>query len=424
MTILSQAETIRDETTAGANTAERVGTCLVDIAENLDVKADATAAEFGAVIASATAKTTPVDADLVGLSDSAAATVLKKLSWANIKATLKTYFDTLYVAIGATTASIAPSAGRNYVTDAQLVNVQNMLSLNSGILTGGVVTINADTTKFDVTAGTGVIVNWDNPDNPTLTEVSWGAFTAQTIPAMAATYTRIYIDSNGDLVKVSGGADTPASRRNYIVLPLISHSNGSTINAISTNNKRAYEEVEAINDYLKALGPIVNGCLVFANGANLNLNRAAGTFTTLWANSTIDPQDPCNKTMYAATAASFTTAYRNGVGGQVFGAATTSVPVTQYDNGTGTLATMTNNYFTIHRLFLFATGEMTLVYGQFQYSSLTNALDAISSENFIYPPSLMQGRSICSLIVQKGATDLSNTTQARFVNTREVGGYI
>lgn len=39
MTILSQAETIRDETTAGANTAERVGDCLVDIAERLEAPA-------------------------------------------------------------------------------------------------------------------------------------------------------------------------------------------------------------------------------------------------------------------------------------------------------------------------------------------------------------------------------------------------
>jgi hypothetical protein len=39
MTILSQAEAIRDETTARANTAERVGDCLVDIAEAIENKA-------------------------------------------------------------------------------------------------------------------------------------------------------------------------------------------------------------------------------------------------------------------------------------------------------------------------------------------------------------------------------------------------
>jgi len=55
-----------------------------------------TAVTLGAIINGATAKTTPVDADMVGLIDSAASNVLKKLSWANIKATLKTYFDAIY----------------------------------------------------------------------------------------------------------------------------------------------------------------------------------------------------------------------------------------------------------------------------------------------------------------------------------------
>lgn len=47
-------------------------------------------------IHAATGKATPVDADETALLDSAAAYGLKKLTWANFKATLKTYFDTLY----------------------------------------------------------------------------------------------------------------------------------------------------------------------------------------------------------------------------------------------------------------------------------------------------------------------------------------
>lgn len=48
-------------------------------------------------IHAATGKTTPVDADELGLVDSAASNVLKKLTWANLKATLLTYFTTLFV---------------------------------------------------------------------------------------------------------------------------------------------------------------------------------------------------------------------------------------------------------------------------------------------------------------------------------------
>jgi hypothetical protein len=72
--------------------------------------ASATAAAASAVTATtayevnvtaAASKATPVDADLIGLVDSAASNVLKKLTWANLKATVKAYFDTLYAAKGA-----------------------------------------------------------------------------------------------------------------------------------------------------------------------------------------------------------------------------------------------------------------------------------------------------------------------------------
>ena len=69
-------------------------------------------------------KTTPVDADSVALSDSAASGFRKKLTWANLKATLKTYFDSLYAA--------TLGADDNYVTDAEKVKLTNLSGTNSG----------------------------------------------------------------------------------------------------------------------------------------------------------------------------------------------------------------------------------------------------------------------------------------------------
>jgi len=43
-------------------------------------------------------KATPVDADWVTLTDTAAANARKKLTWSGVKATLKGYFDNLYAA--------------------------------------------------------------------------------------------------------------------------------------------------------------------------------------------------------------------------------------------------------------------------------------------------------------------------------------
>lgn len=77
----------------------------------IEAGADKTDAEnVGAAIHGSPAKTTPADSDTVALIDSAASYVLKKLSWSNIKATLKAYFDTLYSAASHTHAAATTSA--------------------------------------------------------------------------------------------------------------------------------------------------------------------------------------------------------------------------------------------------------------------------------------------------------------------------
>ena len=69
--------------------------------DGIEAAADVTdAGNVGSSIHGATAKTTPVDGDTMPLIDSAASNVLKKVTWANIKATLKTYFDGIYQAAG------------------------------------------------------------------------------------------------------------------------------------------------------------------------------------------------------------------------------------------------------------------------------------------------------------------------------------
>jgi len=104
---------VLDATTASFTTADE--TKLDGIEANADVT---DAGNVGSSIHGATAKTTPIDADTMPLIDSAASNVLKKVTWANIKATLKSYFDTLYQAAGTylTSANITQTI-TNGVTD-------------------------------------------------------------------------------------------------------------------------------------------------------------------------------------------------------------------------------------------------------------------------------------------------------------------
>ena len=89
--------TIKGRATAGTGAPEDLSASQVRTILNVAEGADVTnATTVGTAIHGATGKTTPVDADTMPLIDSAASNVLKKVTWANIKATLKSYFDTLY----------------------------------------------------------------------------------------------------------------------------------------------------------------------------------------------------------------------------------------------------------------------------------------------------------------------------------------
>lgn len=84
--------------TGNAGTATKLATARNIDGQSFDGSANITIIAPGTH--AATSKTTPVDADELPIVDSAASNVLKKLTWTNLKATLKTYFDTLYQAAG------------------------------------------------------------------------------------------------------------------------------------------------------------------------------------------------------------------------------------------------------------------------------------------------------------------------------------
>ena len=162
-----------DKTTGGTFTATDANAVKTAV----NSKMDNTAAAEGALIAGSAQKATPIDADQVPISDSAASGILKYLTWANVKSVLKTYFDTLYPSGSGT------SSGTNTGDNAVNSNYSGLVSnaTHTGDATGStaltVVKINGTSLA---SLGTGLLKNTTTTGVPSIAINS-------DLPAMSAT---------------------------------------------------------------------------------------------------------------------------------------------------------------------------------------------------------------------------------------------
>jgi hypothetical protein len=152
--------------------------------DGIEAGADVTdATNVAAAITGSASKTTPVDTDVLPLVDS----VLKKLTWANLKATLKTYFDALYPS-GSGTSTGTNTGDQNLFGTIAVSGQSNVVADGTAdtltLVAGANVTITTDAATDSITiaaagSGGGIGGSTGATDNAVLRADGTGGSTLQ-----------------------------------------------------------------------------------------------------------------------------------------------------------------------------------------------------------------------------------------------------
>jgi len=323
------------------------------------------------------------------------------------------------------------NADTNAFTDAEQSKLSgieagaNVAPLSTGLLNGGVLSIGTDTAKFDISIMVGLIVdNHTDPENPAVTVISEALRDEVTVTNLATqARTFISINSSGTIIQRAIEADA-SEIRDEIALGILVHPNGTSIDTVVNRPVTRVDADLTLIDLARTVGAMnVNGGnIISPNGANLNLDVNAGEQFRVGSNFQTDKQSPNLTTQAADTALTFAYRYQDGSGGFTQDATTTVIDPDQYDDGSGTLAAVANNKFTIQKAHMFASGTIRIQYGQNIYDSLADAEAAAVGEVFNTDPNLLDNALFrASIIVKKGTAALNDVALAKFLIAGKFG---
>jgi hypothetical protein len=287
-------------------------------------------------------------------------------------------------------------------------------TLNTGLISGGRLSINVgDSSKFDISAGSAIIVDKSNPDLVSISLVTWIALVGCTTPYLAtASNTFISLDSSASLV-TSLTELTRTQLENTIRIGRVSHLDNAHITGYMDTPIFYYQDLDLAYFFI-VFGTInFKGGNLSANGSNLHLNHASAILGNWGANSVADIKSPNYITVSAESAFTFVKGYLSADHSTaiIIFPGTTSLDPDHWDDGSGTLASVSGTNFTVQTLIYIPGGYPSpvkgMLYGQKQYATFNEALQNSNIDFPIIPANIQGGVVFGRLIVQTGTTDLA-----------------
>jgi hypothetical protein len=274
------------------------------------------------------------------------------------------------------TNGVITASATAHATGVEIFRINNTGTLNNlikdafstGWIEGGVIT-DAGGGNIDIAIGEGFIRSSNSP-TATLYYVDWNALTGQAVPSNTTRYIVVYYNAGSPVVQLLSAA--PANGHEYIYLGE-AHNIAGTLE-IHNDPQPAGDAIKRLQDWSEGVigTRVVSGEVVTDPSApSRKLKITAGEY---WDHHFLQYTDAAIDTSGAGV---FRTYYRNGAGDWIRTASVTDWPNTQYDNGTGTLATMTAGYYSNLWVLRSFSGYFAVMYGQAEYTTLEDAYNEI-----------------------------------------------
>lgn len=279
-------------------------------------------------------------------------------------------------------------------------------------------------TEFTINAGCGIFLDMTSPKKPQLTYIEWDDITGITDEFAATSFrTWVTIDNTGSVVQYDTDPSA-ANLRTHIQIAILTHTDGATITQTNLLPGSAFDLGGKLGDLCRAVGFVNRTGNVYSGAApsKLQLAVSSGVSFACDRNYLLDKDSPNENVQPAESPIStFFTAYRDGSGGAVVGAAST-VNTTKYDDGTGVLATIPDGFWVNHRIYRSTiTGTSLFIYGQSIHAGRVETLTELAIENFEVVPGSEELMLRSYLSVKKGATDLQDKDFAIFTPANKFG---
>ncbi len=306
------------------------------------------------------------------------------------------------------------------LTDLQR-NVLEGNVISTGIFAfSGLSLVSASGTTFNIAPVQAWFVeNTLNYLKPTVQYITYsGQSNVPAIYVNTATQTYVLLTSGGTILQQTS-FPTPQQRRENVYLGKLGHANKTfLINAFNEPDFDVSPNSQ-LRDMFAPIRLINGGIYPSANGANLSFNTSAGILYGLgigWVTNTLNPDS-----ISVSGTSPCTFQYRTQTGGTASN--TTLINPTEYDNlGVLTAVGGGSNSSTNQRIYLVQNGQFRLQYGQQVYSTLAEAVSNAQNEAFTTFSNFRDNAILIAILsVNKNATNLSDTTQARFLLVSKFG---